>query len=112
MRTPSCYDKRFATPTRCHADARYERPRSAHHSVLIVPVLGAHAKDVESGSHRAETAAEPVHALNRISPRCRRPAIGPPRALHDVNEKLDEVRQLFTLGYLPLAERALAESLY
>jgi arginine decarboxylase len=33
-------------------------------------------------------------------------------AYHDANERLEEVRQLFTLGYLPLEQRALAESSY
>jgi arginine decarboxylase len=91
------------------------RALTAHHSVLIVPVLGAHAKDDPSQDLTVpETAAEPVHALDKILtalPKTRKQS-DLLEALHDVNEKLDEVRQLFTLGYLPLAERALAESLY
>jgi len=91
------------------------RALTAHHSVLIVPVLGAHAKDDQNQDLTVpETAAEPVHALDRILaalPKTRKQS-DLLEALHDVNEKLDEVRQLFTLGYLPLAERALAESIY
>jgi arginine decarboxylase len=91
------------------------RALTAHHSVLIVPVLGAHAKDDPSQDLTVpEMAAEPVHALNRILtalPKTRKQS-ELFEALHDVNERLEEVRQLFTLGYLPLAERALAESLY
>src|SRR5690606_3931172 len=33
-------------------------------------------------------------------------------AYHDAKERLDEVGSLFTLGYLPLEQRALAEALY
>ncbi|HEX5046943.1 MAG TPA: biosynthetic arginine decarboxylase [Gammaproteobacteria bacterium] len=91
------------------------RALTAHHSVLIVPVLGAHAKDDPNQDLTVpETAAEPVHALDKILaslPKTRKQS-DLLEALHDVNEKLDEVRQLFTLGYLPLAERALAESIY
>jgi len=91
------------------------RALTAHHSVLIVPVLGAHAKDDPNQDLTVpESAAEPVHALDKILaalPKTRKQS-DLLEALHDVNEKLDEVRQLFTLGYLPLAERALAESIY
>jgi arginine decarboxylase len=91
------------------------RALTAHHSVLIVPVLGAHAKDDPNQDLTVpETAAEPLHALNKILtalPKTRKQS-ELLEAYHDINERLDEVRQLFTLGYLPLAERALAESLY
>ena len=43
------------------------RALTAHHSVLIVPVLGAHAKDDPSQDLTVpESAAEPLHALNKI----------------------------------------------
>jgi arginine decarboxylase len=91
------------------------RALTAHHSVLIVPVLGAHAKDDPTQALTVpENAAEPLHALNRILaalPKTRKQA-ELLEAHHDVNERLEEVRQLFTLGYLPLEQRALAESLY
>jgi arginine decarboxylase len=91
------------------------RALTAHHSVLIVPVLGAHAKDDPTQALIVpENAAEPLHALNRILaalPKTRKQA-ELLEAHHDVNERLEEVRQLFTLGYLPLEQRALAESLY
>ena len=91
------------------------RALTAHHSVLIVPVLGAHAKDDPTQDLTVpENAAEPLHALNKILaalPKTRKQS-ELLEAYHDINERLEEVRQLFTLGYLPLAERALAESLY
>jgi arginine decarboxylase len=91
------------------------RALTAHHSVLVVPVLGAHAKDDPNQDLSVpEDAAEPVHALNKILtslPKTRKQS-ELLEAFHDVNERVEEVRQLFTLGYLPLAQRALAESLY
>ncbi len=91
------------------------RALTAHHSVLIVPVLGAHAKDDPTQSLVvAEGCAEPVHALNGILtalPRMRKQS-ELLEAYHDANERLEEVRQLFTLGYLSLEQRALGESIY
>jgi len=91
------------------------RALTAHHSVLVVPVLGAHAKDDPNQDLTVpEDAAEPVHRLNKILaslPKTRKQS-ELLEAFHDVNERVGEVRQLFTLGYLPLAQRALAESLY
>jgi len=91
------------------------RALTAHHSILIVPVLGAHSKDDPNEDVTVpESASEPVHAINRILgalPKTRKQS-ELLEAFHDVNERLEEVRQLFTLGYLPLAERALAESVY
>ncbi|MEO8463745.1 MAG: biosynthetic arginine decarboxylase [Gammaproteobacteria bacterium] len=92
------------------------RALTAHHSVLIVPVLGAHQKDDPNVPVPTvdENAAEPVHALNRIMtalPKTRKQS-ELLEAYHDANERLEEVRQLFTLGYLPIEHRALAENLY
>jgi arginine decarboxylase len=91
------------------------RALTAHHSVLIVPVLGAHAKDdVTQTLTVTENAAEPTHALNAILaalPKTRTQS-ELLEAFHDANERLEEVRTLFTLGYLPLEQRALAESIY
>ncbi|HEV7703254.1 MAG TPA: biosynthetic arginine decarboxylase [Gemmatimonadaceae bacterium] len=107
-----CDSNEVPTPTLVTESGR---ALTAHHSVLIVPVLGAHAKDDPNQDLTVpETSAEPVHALNKILgalPKTRKQS-ELLEALHDVNERLEEVRQLFTLGYLPLAERALAESLY
>jgi arginine decarboxylase len=91
------------------------RALTAHHSVLIVPVVGAHSKDDSSQTLTVtQDAAEPVHALNAILTSL--PKIKKQgellEAYHDANERLEEARTLFTLGYLPLEQRALAESLY
>jgi arginine decarboxylase len=91
------------------------RALTAHHSVLIVPVVGAHAKDDQSQKLIVEEgAAEPVHALNTILtsiPKIRKQG-ELLEGYHDANERLEEIRTLFTLGYLPLEQRALGESLY
>ena len=91
------------------------RALTAHHSVLIVPVLGAHSKDDPNQTLTVEEgAAEPVHALNAILtvlPKTRKQA-ELLEAFHDAKERLEEVRTLFTLGYLPIEQRALAESIF
>ena len=91
------------------------RALTAHHSVLIVPVLGAHAKD-EGGDKITvpKDATEPVVALERVLrdlPTTRK--VGDLlEAYHDANERLEDVRSLFSLGFLGIDERALAETLY
>lgn len=91
------------------------RALTAHHSVLIVPVLGAHSKDDPSVTLTVgPDAAEPVQALDTILsalPKTRKQN-ELLEAFHDANERLEEVRALFTLGYLSLEQRALAESIY
>jgi len=107
-----CDSNEVPTPTLVTESGR---ALTAHHSVLVVPVLGAHAKDDPNQELTVpEDAAEPVHRLNKILaslPKTRKQS-ELLEAFHDVNERVEEVRQLFTLGYLPLAQRALAESLY
>lgn len=91
------------------------RALTAHHSVLIVPVIGAQAKDDSSQELDVpEDYEESVRALGRILDYL--PSIRSPgellEAYHDAKERLDEVGTLFTLGYLPLEQRSLAEALY
>ena len=91
------------------------RALTAHHSVLIVPVIGAQSKDDSSVELVVPKDYEDsVQALGRILDYL--PTIQSPgellEAYHDAKERLDEVGTLFTLGYLPLEQRALAEALY
>ena len=91
------------------------RALTAHHSALIVPVLGTRSKDDPTLELTvAEDASEPVQALQTILSHLE--SIDSPgeliEAYHDANERLDAARGLFTLGYLDLEQRALAESLY
>lgn len=91
------------------------RALTAHHSVLIVPVLGVNSKDDPQESLTVpEDAEEPVKGLERILAYL--PTIEKTgellEAYHDANERLDEVRGLFSLGYMGLEQRALGERLY
>lgn len=91
------------------------RALTAHHSMLIVPVLGTRAKDDPKASLALpDDAAEPVLALERILSYL--PSISQPgellEAYHDSNECLEDLRTLFSLGYLDLEQRALGETLY
>jgi arginine decarboxylase len=91
------------------------RALTAHHSMLIVPVLGAQSKDdVSRKLDVPSDAEEPVKALERIlnylPSITRRSELL--EAYHDSNEALEECRALFSLGYLGLEQRALAETLY
>src|SRR5690606_38031992 len=91
------------------------RALTAHHSMLIVPVIGAHAKDDSSQDLTVPNDyEESVQALGRILDYL--PSIEKSgevlEAYHDAKERLDDVGTLFTLGYLPLEQRALAEALY
>lgn len=91
------------------------RALTAHHSVLIVPVLGAYAKNDQSLEIVVpEDSAEPVLALKNIMSYL--PFIDRTgellEAYHDANERLEEARSLFSLGYLDLKQRAVAETVY
>jgi arginine decarboxylase len=91
------------------------RALTAHHSVLIVPVLGAqHKVHAEPPGELPADAAEPLTRLEEILG-----YTGPMsaanellEAYHDANELLAEVRMLFALGYLDLKQQAIGENLY
>jgi arginine decarboxylase len=91
------------------------RALTAHHSALIVPVLGTHTKDNPAQVLDVpDDAEEPVLALQQILTYL--PSITKPsellEAYHDSNERLEEIRALFSMGYLGLEQRALGESIY
>ena len=91
------------------------RALTAHHSVLIVPVLGASRRfNAAAAAVVPDDAAEPLRGLDRI--RSYLPSIdtgGELReAFHDANERLEDARSLFSLGYLDLRQRALADAVY
>ena len=91
------------------------RALTAHHSVLIVPVLGTHRRyDPDADLGLPDDAAEPLLGLARIlaylSDIVKSGEIR--EAYHDANERLEEARSLFSLGYLDLKQRALADSIY
>jgi arginine decarboxylase len=91
------------------------RAITAHHSVLIVPVLAAHARDELPTDHELpEDAHESLKGLETVLSLV--PELVKSRelleAFHDAKERQEEIRSLFMLGYLTLEERALADQLF
>ncbi|MDX1563206.1 MAG: biosynthetic arginine decarboxylase, partial [Gammaproteobacteria bacterium] len=91
------------------------RALTAHHSVLIVPVLGAYRKDKQGDMPKLDAnAPEPLRGLEAILGYL--PTISATNELveayHDANERLEELRSLFSLGYLDLEQQAQGESMY
>lgn len=97
------------------------RAITAHHSVLVVPVLGAFRKDAIDPDYKPGPDEENViHELygiltdirGRLKKTTRVQVWQLLEAFHDAAEKRGEADQLFTLGYLPLEQKATAERLY
>jgi arginine decarboxylase len=91
------------------------RALTAHHSVLIVPVLGAQRKYSDQVAFELpDDAAEPLRGLKRILGYV--DSIGATNELleayHDANELLEEVRTLFSLGYLDLEQQSMGDAMY
>ena len=99
------------------------RAITAHHSVLIVEALGAYRKDTIDNEFAPTTdhnaivreMYEVLTRVRRLQNDRRRKA--PPmthllEAYHDAVEKRQEAQMMFTLGYLPLEEKAITERLY
>ena len=97
------------------------RAITAHHSVLVVPVLGTFRKDSIDPNYKPGPQEESViHELygiladirGRVKKSARVQVWQLLEAFHDAAEKRGEADQLFTLGYLPLEQKATAERLY
>lgn len=91
------------------------RAMTAHHSVLIVPVLGAQQKLMGSKVPELPAeSAEPLRQLQEILSYVDTCSAANEllEAYHDANERLDEVRTLFSLGYLDLEQQAIGESIF
>jgi arginine decarboxylase len=97
------------------------RAITAHHSVLVVPVLGTFRKDSIDPAYKPGPQEETViHELygiltdirSRVKKSARVQVWQLLEAFHDAAEKRGEADQLFTLGYLPLEQKATAERLY
>ena len=93
------------------------RAVTAHHSVLIVETLGAYQKDQINPDFRpADSDHVLVHELFATWEWMKDPA--PLRlselleAYHDAVEKRQQADSLFSFGYLPMEQKALAERLY
>jgi arginine decarboxylase len=91
------------------------RAITAHHSVLLVPVLEGHRRN---GGEQVQVPADPhpaVESLAKILDNVRNPDREPEElieAYHDIEEIRIESRTLFSLGYLELGQLATVEELY
>jgi len=93
------------------------RALTAHHSVLIINAIGLYAKEEmeedfvpSAESHRL---VNDIHALRTWL--LEEPEMAIPElleAFHDASGKRAEADSLFSLGYLPLEEKAVIEKLY
>jgi arginine decarboxylase len=91
------------------------RGLTAHHSVLVVPVLGAHLADAAG----AAPAPKKPHALVKRLRRIEREARGAGanvnellEAYHDAREAKEEAQSLLLLGFLELEQAAAVDELY
>jgi arginine decarboxylase len=112
-----CDDEQVAHPTLVSESGR---AITAHHSVLIVEVLGAYRKDeiMDTFTPAAEDNSA-VHELFEVLSRVQTTARQNGQriselleAYHDAVEKRQEAHTMFGLGYLPIEQKALAERLY
>ncbi|MDT8428907.1 MAG: biosynthetic arginine decarboxylase [Pseudomonadales bacterium] len=90
------------------------RALTAHHSVLVVPVLGVHRPDSPPVSATAGKNHAVVKRMKQTlqEVKAARNTGMLLEAFHDACEIREEAEQLARLGYLPLAQLAQADSLY
>jgi len=91
------------------------RALTAHHSVLIVPVLAAQQRDeFAAGEKLGDDVHDTLKGLAdtlSLVPQLKRTR-ELLEAFHDAKERQEETRTLFTLGYLTLEERSIADQLF
>lgn len=112
----------YAVQEICHARGVPEpillsesgRAITAHHSVLVVPVLGVHRPDAPFEVHPEEHPPPVVAALQTTLEDARAATEIPPllEAFHDAQAGRVEADQLMRLGYLNVEALAQADSLY
>jgi len=91
------------------------RAITAHHSVLVVPVLGTHRPDASQDGEMPEKPHKTVKGLKKILDGLRRRPNKPEdllEAYHDAKDARNEADQLFGLGYLALEQLAAVQRLY
>lgn len=93
------------------------RALTAHHSMLVVPVLGAHRPDSRAAPERTRRAEDEPAVLQRLAA-VRQDTLRAEEAdqlleaCHDVSELREEAEQLARLGYLGVDDIAAADTLY
>ena len=91
------------------------RALTAHHSVLIVPILGAQQKYSDAAPPELPPdVPEPLRGLRRILDYVDTLSATNEllEAYHDANELLEEVRTLFSLGYVDLEQQSTGDAIY
>ncbi len=95
------------------------RAVTAHHSLLVVEALAAYRREqIDGGFVPGENEHPLVHDLFDALQRARAVSNGEVRiptlleAYHDAVEKRIQAHALFGLGYLPIEQKAIAESLF
>jgi arginine decarboxylase len=86
------------------------RAIAAYHSVLVFNVLGVSGFGDDSSEPVADDAEQPLIDLRETSRALSSKNLL--EAFHDAQQALDSALNLFSLGYLPLAQRSQAEKLY
>ncbi len=91
------------------------RAITAHHSVLVVPVLTAQTRDeLRPDDQLSENAHKSLKGLASVLEAL--PELDGTEqlleAFHDAKEREEDIRSLFMLGYIGLDERALADRLF
>src|SRR5690606_13072655 len=91
------------------------RAITAHHSVLLVPVLEGHRRNELIPVELPEESHASIEAMQKILGNVRDPEALPEEiieAYHDIEEIRIEARTLFNLGFLGLEQLAAVEDLY
>ncbi|MEQ8486350.1 MAG: biosynthetic arginine decarboxylase [Pseudomonadales bacterium] len=90
------------------------RALTAHHSVLVVPVLGVHRPDAPFEVNLPDEPPAVVAALKKTLDEVGEATTIQPllEAFHDAQESRNEADQLMRLGYLDVESLAQADSLY
>jgi arginine decarboxylase len=114
-----CDSEKVAHPTLISESGR---AITAHHSMLVVPVLGSYRKDaIDPGFKPGADDHGVIHELHAVLTESRKPSRKRRKkrwawdlleVFHDAAEKRGDADKLFTLGYLPLEQKAVAERLY
>src|SRR5271156_6708625 len=86
------------------------RAIAAYHSVLVFNVLGVSGFGDDAPQQVPEDAEQPLIDLQETSRSLSSKNLL--ESFHDAQQALDSALNLFSLGYLPLVQRSLAETLY
>jgi len=106
-----CDERKVPAPTLLSESGR---ALTAHHSMLVVPVLGVHKPDSPPVNHMADDSPAAVNRLSSVFDDAKNADQTGIllECYHDAREIREESEQLARLGYLSVEHMAQAESLY